>query len=338
MKGYLKRARIASAGMCVPDQVVTNADLAVRMDTTDEWIQQRTGIKQRHWIEAGQTPADLADAACKQALERAGCEIADVDCILLSTLSSQHDFPGTSFFLHEQIGAGSVPCIDLRAQCTGFLYALQFADSLVVSGRYQRILVVGCEVHSTGIDISTEGRDVAVIFGDGAGAVIVETNEDDDDPSEILSVKLHADGKHARRLWIEGPSSAEWPVRITHEMIEEKRHFPRMDGRYVFKHAVTRMPQVLSETLDDAGIKLDDVNLFLFHQANLRINEAVASRLEIPPRKVFNNIQRYGNCSAASIPMLLAEVQEQGLVERGQLIAMAGFGSGFTWGGAVLRW
>jgi 3-oxoacyl-[acyl-carrier-protein] synthase-3 len=324
--------------MCVPDQVVTNEDLSKRMDTTDEWIQQRTGIKERRWIEKGQTPADLADAACKQALERAGYEISDVDCILLSTLSSQHDFPGTSFFLHEQIDAGTVPCIDLRAQCTGFLYALQFADALVVSGRYKRVLVVGCEVHSTGLDVSTEGRDVAVIFGDGAGAVIVETNEDDDDPSEILSVKLHAQGKHARRLWIEAPSSAEWPTRITHEMIDEKLHFPRMEGRYVFKHAVTRMPEVLGEALSEASIKIEDVSLFLFHQANLRINEAVASRLEIPERRVFNNIQRYGNCSAASIPMLLAEVQEQKLVERGQLVCMTGFGSGFTWGSAVLRW
>ena len=338
MKGFLKRARIASAGMCVPDQVITNDDLSARMDTTDEWIQQRTGIKERRWIEPGQTPSDLADGACRQALERAGYDVADIDCILLSTLSSQHDFPGTSFFLHEQMNAGTIPCIDLRAQCTGFLYALQFAHSLVMSGQYQRILVVGCEVHSTGIDISTEGRNVAVIFGDGAGAVIVEANDEDDDPSEILSVKLHAEGKHARRLWIEGPSSAEWPVRITHEMIDEKRHFPRMEGGYVFKHAVTRMPEVLDEALEDAGIKLADVSLFLFHQANLRINEAVASRLEIPPRKVFNNIQRYGNCSAASIPMLLAEVQEQGLAERGQLICMTGFGSGFTWGSAILRW
>ncbi len=338
MKGFLKRARIASAGMYVPDQVVTNEDLAARMDTTDEWIQQRTGIKERRWIEPGQTPSDLATAACNQALERAGLEIGDVDCILLATLSSQHDFPGTSFFLHEQIKAGTIPCIDLRAQCTGFVYALQFADSLVVSGRYRRVLVVGCEVHSTGIDVSTEGRDVAVIFGDGAGAVIVEVNEDDDDPSEILSTKIHAEGKHARRLWIESPSSANWPVRITHEMIDEKRHFPRMEGRYVFKHAVTRMPEVLAEALEEAAVKIDDVNLFLFHQANLRINEAVAGRLEIPERRVFNNIQRYGNCSAASIPMLLAEVQEQGLVERGQVVCMTGFGSGFTWGSAVLRW
>lgn len=338
MKGFLKRARIASAGMCVPDQVVTNEDLSKRMDTTDEWIQQRTGIKERRWIEPGQTPSDLAEGAAKQALERAGYDVSDIDCILLSTLSSQHDFPGTSFFLHEQIDAGTVPCIDLRAQCSGFLYALQFADALVVSGRYRRVLVVGCEVHSTGIDVSTEGRDVAVIFGDGAGAVIVEANDDDDDPSEILSVKLHAEGKHARRLWIEAPSSSEWPTRITHEMIDEKRHFPRMEGRYVFKHAVTRMPEVLGEALGEASIKIEDVNLFLFHQANLRINEAVASRLEIPARRVFNNIQRYGNCSAASIPMLLAEAQEQKRVDRGQLVCMTGFGSGFTWGSAVLRW
>jgi len=338
MKGFLKRARIASAGMCVPDKVVTNDELAALMETSDEWIQQRTGIKERRWIDPGQTPADLAASATQQALARADLEVADVDCILLSTLSSQHDFPGTSFFLHEQLDAGTVPCIDLRAQCSGFLYGLQFAESLVVSGRYKRVLVVGCEVHSTGLDVSTEGRDVAVIFGDGAGAVIVEANDDEADSSEILSVKLHAQGKHARRLWIEAPSSSNTPTRITHEMIDEKKHFPRMEGRYVFKHAVTRMPEVLGESLGEAGIKIEDVSLFLFHQANLRINEAVAGKLEIPPARLFNNIQRYGNCSAASIPMLMAEAQEQKLVERGQIVCMTAFGSGFTWGSAVLRW
>lgn len=338
MNRSLMRARISATGMYVPDRVVTNDELAERMDTSDEWIQQRTGIRERHWIEKGQTPADLAKAACDQALEQAGLEISDIDCILLATLSSQHDFPGTSFFLHEAMHAREIPCIDLRAQCSGFLYALQFADSLVISGKYHRILVVGCEVHSTGIDVSSEGRDVAVIFGDGAGAVIVETNDDEASASEILQVKLHAEGRHARRLWIEGPSSAEWPVRITHEMIDQKKHFPYMEGRYVFKHAVTRMPEVLHEALSAASIKIPDVNLFLFHQANLRINEFVAQKLEIPDSKLLNNIQRYGNCSAASIPMLLAEADRSDRLERGQIVCMAAFGSGFTWGSAVLRW
>jgi 3-oxoacyl-[acyl-carrier-protein] synthase III len=332
------RAKIAGAGMYVPERVVTNDDLAKLMDTSDEWIQQRTGIRERRWIEPGQTPADLARMASERAFAAAGVEIGDIDCILLATLSPQHDFPGTSFFLHEALGAGEIPCIDLRAQCSGFLYALDFADALIISGKYRRLLVVGCEVHSTGIDVSTRGRDVAVIFGDGAGAVVVEANDDPDDPSAILQIRLHAEGRHARRLWIEAPSSAHTPVRITHEMIDDGRVFPQMDGRYVFKHAVTRMPEVLLEALSAASIKLDDVDLFLFHQANLRINEFVAQKLEIPEHKLFNNIQKFGNCSAASIPMLLAEADAGGLLARGRIVSLTGFGSGFTWGSAVLRY
>jgi 3-oxoacyl-[acyl-carrier-protein] synthase-3 len=308
------------------------------MDTTDEWIQQRTGIRERRWIEPGETPADLAQHACERAMAQADVEIGDIDCILLATLSPQHDFPGTSFFLHEQLRAGVTPCIDLRAQCSGFLYALDFGDALIQAGKYRRVMIVGCEVHSTGIDVSTEGRDVAVIFGDGAGTVILEANDDPDDASGLLQIRLHAEGRHARRLWIEAPASGEVPSRITHEMIDAKKHYPYMEGRYVFKHAVTRMPEVLHEALSAASIKLDDVGLFLFHQANLRINEFVAQKLEIPQQKIFSNIQRFGNCSAASIPMLMAEASEKGLLEKGQIISLTAFGSGFTWGSAVLRW
>ncbi len=324
--------------MNVPERVVTNDDLAALIDTSDEWIQQRTGIRERRWIVDGQTPADLATAACEQALRSAELGVEDIDFILLATLSPQHEFPGTSFFLHERLNAGDVPCVDLRAQCSGFLYALNFADSLILAGKCRRVLVVGCEVHSTGLDVSTGGRDVAVIFGDGAGAVILEANEDPDDPAGILQIRLHAEGKHAKKLWIDAPSSAEFPQRITHEMIDAGRHFPKMEGRYVFKHAVTRMPEVLLESLSAASVKLDDVGLFLFHQANLRINEFVAGKLEIPAAKLFNNIERYGNCSAASIPMLLAEAARSGLLVRGQVVSMTAFGSGFTWGSAVLRW
>ena len=189
----------------------------------------------------------------------------------------------------------------------------------------------------TGLDLSTEGRDVSVIFGDGAGAVIVEANDDPNDPGEILAIKLGAQGEHAMRLCVDAPASGSTP-RITHEMIDEKRHFPRMEGRYVFKHAVTRMPEVLGEALEEAAVKLEDVNLFLFHQANLRINEAVAKNMEIPPDKLFNNIQKYGNCSAASIPMLLDEAIRDGRLARGQLVSMTAFGSGFTWGSALVRY
>jgi 3-oxoacyl-[acyl-carrier-protein] synthase-3 len=331
------RTRISGTGMYVPERRVTNKDLEALMDTTDEWIRQRSGIVERRWISEGQLPADLAEAASRQALERAGLEASDIDCIVLATLSSQADFPGTSFFLQERLG-GNAPCFDLRAQCSGFIYGLGVARSFVASGQFRRVLLVGCEVHSTGIDISTEGRDVAVLFGDGAGAVIVEANTDANDPAEILAVRMHAEGKYAKKLWIEAPGSGHAPTRLTPEVLARKAHFPKMDGKFVFKHAVTRMPEVLGEALAHAGVKQEDVDLFLFHQANLRINEFVANALQIPERKLRNNIQRYGNCSAASIPILLAEAQAESALERGQLVSMTGFGSGFSWASAVVRW
>ena len=337
MARELQRSRIRSAGMYVPDRVVTNDDLTQWMDTTDEWIQQRTGIRERHWIEPGQTPADLATAAAQDALEAAGLDAGDIDCILLATLSPEHHFPGTSFFVQQRLGLSETPCIDLHAQCTGFLYSLSFADSLVQAGRYERVLVVGAEVHSTGLDLSTKGRDVSVIFGDGAGAVVVEANRDADDAGEILGVRLGAQGEHAMRLCVEAPASGRNP-RIDQAMLDAGQHWPHMEGRFVFKHAVRRMPEVLQQTLSESGVKLEDVDLFLFHQANLRINEFVANSLEIGQDKTFNNIERYGNCSAGSIPMLLAETSRSGRLERGHLVSLTGFGSGFSWGSAVLRW
>jgi 3-oxoacyl-[acyl-carrier-protein] synthase-3 len=331
-------AKITGTGMYVPERVVTNDDLARLMDTSDEWIRQRTGIVERHYIDPGQTPADLALEASRRALEAAGREAGEIDCIVLATLSPQADFPGTAFFLQERLDAGDIPCFDLRAQCSGFVYSLGVANGLIRSGQFRRMLVVGCEVHSTGIDLSDEGRDVAVLFGDGAGAVVLEGVDADADRSGILEVRLHAEGRHARKLWIEAPGSGFTPTRITHELIDERRHFPHMDGRFVFKHAVTRMPEVLLETLGAASVKLEEVDLFLFHQANLRINEYVAQQLGIPPEKCPSNIERYGNCSAASVPMLLDEAVRGGRLARGQLAAMTTFGSGFSWSTALLRY
>jgi 3-oxoacyl-[acyl-carrier-protein] synthase-3 len=332
------RARITGTGMYVPERVVTNDELAELMDTSDEWIRQRSGICTRRYIEPGQMPSELAERATLRALEAAGLEGPDLDCIILATLSSEAEFPGTSFFLQERLDVADTPCFDLRAQCSGFVYSLATAASFVRSGMFRRVLVVGCEVHSTGIDLTTEGRDVAVLFGDGAGAVIVEPNEDPDDPAEILEIRLHAEGKYAKKLWIEAPGSGFTPTRITEQLVAEKRHFPRMHGRYVFKHAVTRMPEVLRETLDAASLKLEDVDHFLFHQANLRINEAVAQQLGIPPEKVPHNIDRYGNCSAASIPMLLDEGVREERIRRGDLVSLTSFGAGFSWTSALVRW
>jgi 3-oxoacyl-[acyl-carrier-protein] synthase-3 len=332
------RAKLTGTGMYVPDRVVTNHDLAKLMDTSDEWIRQRSGIGERHYITPGETPADLAQKACQHALAAAGLEPGDIDCIILATHTPQADFPGTSFFLQSALGAGEIPCFDLRAQCSGFVYSLAVANGFIRSRQFRRVLVVGCEVHSTGIDLTTEGRDVAVLFGDGAGAVVLEANEDESDASALLEVRLHAEGKHAEKLWVEAPGSGHTPTRLTHELLDQKRHFPRMEGRFVFKHAVTRMPEVLLETLHAASLKLEDVDLFLFHQANLRINEYVAQSLEIPAEKCFNNIERYGNCSAASLPMLLDEAVRGGRLRRGQLVSLTTFGSGFSWSSAVVRW
>jgi len=332
------RAKIIGTGMCVPDRVVTNDDLAKRMNTSDEWIRQRTGIEERRYIDPGQLPADLACAASKRALEAAQLGPEDIDCIVLATLSAQADFPGTSFFLHEKLGVSETPCFDVRAQCSGFLYGLAVANGFIRSGMYRRVLVVGCEVHSTGIDISDEGRDVAVIFGDGAGAVLLEATEGERDPAGLLEIRLHAEGKFAKKLWIEAPGSGLAPNRIDHKLLDERRHFPHMEGRFVFKHAVTRMPEVLLEVLSAASLKLEDVDLFLFHQANLRINEFVMEQMGIPPERCSNNIQRYGNCSSASIPMLLDEAVRVGRLESGQVLSMTSFGSGFSWASAVLRW
>jgi 3-oxoacyl-[acyl-carrier-protein] synthase-3 len=331
------RAKIVGTGMCVPDRVVTNDDLAKLMDTSDEWIVQRSGIRERRYIDPGTQPADLAREATERALEVANLETSDLDCIVLATLSPQADFPSTSFFLHEALGVSEIPCFDLRAQCSGFVYSLAVANSFIRSGVYRRVLVVGCEVHSTGIDLSDAGRDVAVLFGDGAGAVVLEANDDENDPAGLIELRLHAQGEFARKLWIEAPASGHTPVRIDHTMIDEGRHFPKMEGRFVFKHAVTRMPQVLMETLHAASLKLDDIDLFLFHQANLRINEYVANELQIPEEKRINNIEQYGNCSAASIPMLLDEAIRGGRLSPGQLFSMTTFGSGFSWSSAVAR-
>lgn len=331
----MPNARIIGTGRAIPSICVTNADLAKRMDTTDEWIQQRTGIVQRYWTPDDVGPLALAAEASAKAIASAGIERTDIEMIILASLSPEHDFPGTSAFLNEALDLPGVPAMDIRCQCTGFLYALSVANSFIRSGMYQRILVVGTEVHSTGIDISTRGRDLAVLFGDGSGAVIVEATDED---RGILSTHLHADGRYARALWLEHPGSGHHPARVTKDMIDKGSIFPQMEGRLVFKHAVVKLPAVINEALQVNKLSLDDIDHFLFHQANLRINEMVAGSLGIPASKVHNNIQKYGNTSAAAIPIVLDELLEMGRVKEGQLLCMAGFGSGFTWGSCILRW
>jgi 3-oxoacyl-[acyl-carrier-protein] synthase-3 len=328
------RAKITGVGKALPPRIVTNHDLARMMDTSDEWIRQRTGIEERRWIAEGQTPSDLAYEASTQALIQSGLKASDLDYIMVATLSPEHYFPGTCSFLHSKLGLSTTPGLDIRAQCSGFVYGLEVCQAFIESGLYKRILLVGVEVQSVALEKSTRGRDMAVLFGDGAGAVVLEASSDMN--GGILKVQTHLEGRFADKLGVVAPSAAklEW---ITPSDIAEGRVNPQMDGKYVFKNAVTRMPEVINELLRDQSVKIDDVDFWLFHQANLRINEHIADAMHIPPEKVYNNIKRYGNMSAASIPVALEECLVSGRVKAGELVMMTAFGAGFTWGSALVR-
>ncbi|HZZ86423.1 MAG TPA: beta-ketoacyl-ACP synthase III [Anaeromyxobacteraceae bacterium] len=331
----MPRTVFAAIGTCVPPRVVTNRELTTLMDTTDEWIRQRTGVEERRWVEPGVGASDLACEAAKRALAQAGWQASDVQAIVYATLSSDHMFPGDGCFLNAKLGIPGVPALDIRNQCTGFLYGLSIADAWIKSGQYQRVLLVGSEVHSTGLDVSTRGRDTAVIFGDGAGAVLLEAS---DDPARgVLSTHLHADGRFARDLWTDAPGSVYSP-RANHAQIDSGAVFPHMEGQKVFKHAVVKMPEVLREAFERNGLGPADVKLLVPHQANLRISEMVQRSLGLSDAQVFNNIQKYGNTTAASIPLCLAEGVVARGVQKGDLVALAAFGAGFTWASALVRW
>ena len=331
----MTRTAILGLGHYVPSKVVTNDDLAQMFDTSDEWIQQRTGIKERRYIEeSGIGPSDLAVPAVKMACENAGIDVSEIDAIIFATLSPDHDFPGSGCFLGDKLGLAGVPALDVRNQCSGFLYGLQVADAWIRCGMYKRVVLVGGEVHSTGIDFSDEGRDVTVLFGDGAACALLGPSDDDD--RGVIDVEVHADGSGAKELWIEAPTSANKP-RITHEMIDDKTVYPTMNGRHVFRWATTKMPEVSLSVLQRNDVSVDDLDLVVPHQANKRINEFVSQKLAIPPEKVVHNIQKYGNTTAASIPLALSEAVQEGRAKKGDLILMPAFGSGFTWGAALVR-
>jgi 3-oxoacyl-[acyl-carrier-protein] synthase-3 len=331
----LRRVKITGTGMFVPPDVYSNQDLEKMMDTSDEWIQQRSGIKERRFAKHGVGPSDLAFEAATQALAAAGITAQDLDMIIFATLSPDYFFPGSGVFLQERLGCRTIPALDVRNQCSGFLYGLSVGQTFVASGQYQRVLVVGAEVHSHALNLTTEGRDVAVLYGDGAGACILEAS---DSPERgIMSVHLHSEGAHKDHLKIESPGTKAWPY-VGAEDIAAGKHFPKMDGKFVFKHAVTRMPEAVMEALGANHLTPKDVDHYLFHQANMRINEAVMKHLDQPLSKSYNNIERYGNCSAASIPMLLDECVRGGRIRKGDLVCMAAFGAGFTWASALIRW
>jgi 3-oxoacyl-[acyl-carrier-protein] synthase-3 len=329
------RSRILGIGAYVPERVVTNDELAQQMETSNEWIVERTGIEERHWVSEGECGADLATKAARQALERAKLEPRDVDMLIYASLSPDFFFPGTGVFVQRQLGLREIPCFDIRQQCTGFIYGLAMADAFIRSGQYKTILMIGSEVHSTGLDVSTAGRDVTVLFGDGAGAVVVGRATDDD--HVILSTHLHADGTEAEILWTEYPASARNP-RISEQAMVERRHFPTMVGKKVFKHAVTRMPAAIMEGMIANKLTLDDIKMVIPHQANLRINQMVARMIGLPEDRMHNNIQKYGNTTAASIPICMNEAIELGKIKPGDLVCLVAFGAGLTWASAFLRY
>ena len=333
----MNRSVVLGVGRFVPERVVTNQELTQWMDTSDEWIFERTGIRQRRWVDKETGASDLAERASREAIARAGLLPADIEAIVFATLSPDYNFPGSGCLLQNQLGLPGVPALDVRNQCSGFIYGLSVADAWIRCGQYRRVLLVGAEVHSTGLDVTTRGRDIACLFGDGAGAMVVGAAEAGESRG-VLSTHLHADGSHATDLWLEAPASRYYPQRLTAAMLEEGRHFPKMKGRQVFTHAVRRMPEVIHEALEKNDLKLEDIKLFVPHQANQRINEIVARDLAIPPERMFSNIDRYGNTTAASIPLALSEAEQQGLINRGDLILLVSFGAGFTWASAVIRW
>lgn len=330
-------SRIVGSGRYLPKRVVTNHDLEKLMDTSDAWIRERSGICERHFadVEKGETNSFMAAEAARQALKMAGLKAEDIDFIVYATLSPEFYTPGNGCLLQVQLGIPGIGAMDIRNQCTGFVYGLATADQFIKTGMYKNILVIGAEVHSCGMNLTTAFRDTAVLFGDGAGAAVLTAT--DEKNKGILTNHLHADGNFAKELFVESPGSSHASF-ISHELIDEGKVFPYMNGRNVFKHASTRFPEVIREALDKTGYTMDDLDLVIPHQANLRITEMVQQRLGIPAQKVFSNIHKYGNTTAASIPIAMSEAFEQGLIKDGNLICLAAFGSGFTWASSLIRW
>lgn len=346
------QSKIAGIGYYVPKNVYTNNDLTRFMDTSDEWIQERTGIKERRYADRiGETTTTMGVEAAKVAIERAHITNEEVDFIIFATLSPDYYFPGCAVLLQREMGMKEVGALDIRNQCSGFIYALSIADQFVKTGMYKNVLVVGSEKHSFALDFSTRGRAVSVIFGDGAGAVVVQPTAEDG--KGILSTHLHSDGADAEKLamYYPGASSGiwldkmpDWPdqelggLLMTKEMLEDGTAFPNMDGQAVFKKAVVKFPEVIHEALAKNNLKTSDISLLIPHQANLRISQFIQKTLGLREDQVFNNIQKYGNTTAASIPIALCEAWEEGKIKEGDLVCLAAFGAGFTWGSALIRW
>jgi 3-oxoacyl-[acyl-carrier-protein] synthase-3 len=326
-------------GKFVPENIVTNEDLSKVMDTNDEWIQERTGIKERRHIVKGDgnSTAVMGMKAAKIALERAKIAKDDVDLIVFATLSPDYYFPGCGVQVQELLDIHTCPAIDVRNQCSGFIYGLSIADQFIKTGMYKNVLVIGSENHSGGLDFSTRGRGVTVIFGDGAGAAVLTRS--DKEGHGILSTHLHSEGKHALELSLKGPSTNHWvPQLIEEDPQEDIPYYPHMNGQFVFKNAVVRFSEVIMEGLKTNNLEVSDIDMLIPHQANLRISQFIQKKFKLSDDKVFNNIQKYGNTTAASIPIALCEAWEEGRIKEGDMVVLAAFGSGFTWGSAIVKW
>ncbi|CAI8302272.1 MAG: 3-oxoacyl-[acyl-carrier-protein] synthase 3 [Flavobacteriales bacterium] len=332
-------SRIVGLGHYVPDNIVTNDDLSKLMDTNDEWITERTGIKERRLIkkDSGEGTATMGVKAAEMALESAGISKNDIDLVVFATLSPDLYFPGSGVLLQDQMGMGTCPALDIRNQCSGFVYGLSVADQFIKTGMYKNVLLVGSEYHSGGMDFTTRGRTVSVIFGDGAGAAVLTREEDT--KKGIQSTHLYSEGKYAEELAIIGPSTKRWlPDIISDYDEDDMRYHPYMNGQLVFKNAVVRFSEVMQEALQKNGKNTSDIDLFIPHQANLRIAQFVQKKFSLRDDQVYNNIMRYGNTTAASIPIALSEAWGEGKIKTDDTVLLAAFGSGFTWGSALIQW
>jgi 3-oxoacyl-[acyl-carrier-protein] synthase-3 len=332
-------SKITGLGYYVPENVVTNDDLSKLMDTNDAWIQERTGIKERRHIKKGDgnSTSVMGVKAATIALDRANLSPKDIDMIVFATLSPDMYFPGGGVEVQEMMEMRTIPALDVRNQCSGFVYAISVADQFVKTGMYNNVLVIGSENHSGGLDFTTRGRSVSVIFGDGAGAAIVSRNESG--KGGILSTHLHSEGKHKNELSLQGPSTGYWVPQIIEDDPQDNiPYYPYMNGQFVFKHAISRFSEVIKEGLAANNLSVEDIDMLIPHQANLRISQFIQQKMKLPDDKVYNNIQKYGNTTAASIPIALTEAWENGKIKDGDLVVLAAFGSGFTWGSVIIRW
>lgn len=333
-------SKISGLGYFVPENIITNDDLSKIIDTNDEWIQERTGIKERRHIAkgSGETTTTMGIKAAQIAIERSGLSKDDIDFIVFATISPDYYFPGPGVMLQKELGLRTVGALDIRNQCSGFVYALSVADQYIKTGMYKNILIVGSELQSLGLDMTTRGRSVSVIFGDGAGAAIISRAEDQ--TKGVLSTHLHSEGEHAKELSVLAPGmGGRWVTDILADNDpNDESYFPYMNGQFVFKNAVVRFSEVIHEGLAANNLQVSDINMLIPHQANLRISQFIQKKFGLSDDQVFNNIQKYGNTTAASIPIALTEAWELGKIKSGDLVVLAAFGSGFTWASAIIRW